>query len=55
MPLDRVATLNQPATAALIRAAIRQAKAALRTTGRGRLLIKSVSTKQRPRRPVAGA
>jgi hypothetical protein len=55
IPLDSVTTLNRPAVAALIGAAIQQAKTPLSTTGLGRLLIKSVSKRQRPRRPVATA
>ena len=55
IPLDSVAVLGRPAVAALIGAAVRQAKTPLGRTGRGRLLIKSVSKKQRPRRPVAAA
>ena len=43
-------TLAEPAVEALIRAAIAQAKTPLPATGRGGLVIKSVSAKQRPRR-----
>jgi hypothetical protein len=46
------ATVAEPAVEALIRAAIAHAKTALPATGRGRTVIKSVSAKQRPRRPV---
>jgi hypothetical protein len=49
--LDSAATLKEPAVEALIRAAIASAKTPLPATGRGRLVIKSVSAKQRPRRP----
>jgi hypothetical protein len=55
IPLDSAAALQRPTVAALIRAAIRHAKTPLRPTGRGRLVIKSVSQRQRPRRPVAAA
>jgi hypothetical protein len=50
--LDGAATLATPAVESLIRAAITQAKTPLPTTGRGRTIIKSVSAKQRPRRPA---
>jgi hypothetical protein len=53
IPLTSVAELNRPAVRGLLRAAMRHAKTPLPTTGRGRLLIKSVSAKQRPRRPVS--
>jgi hypothetical protein len=43
-------TLNDPAVAALLRAAIAQAKTPLPRTGKGQTIIKSVSAKQRPRR-----
>jgi len=55
IPLDSAAVLRRATVAALIRAAIRQARTPLVTAGRGRLVIKSVSKKQRPRRPVAAA
>jgi hypothetical protein len=42
--------LATPAVEALLAAAIAQAKAPLRPTGRGALIIRSVSVKQRPRR-----
>ena len=42
--------LAQPDVEALIAAAIAQAKPPLRETGRGGLIIRSVSAKQRPRR-----
>jgi hypothetical protein len=38
---------------ALIAAAIQQAKTPLRASGRGKLIIRSVSDKQRPRRKSA--
>jgi hypothetical protein len=48
--LTGAATLAEPAVEALLRAAIKQAKTPLPTSGRGRTIIKSVSAKQRPRR-----
>jgi len=55
VPLSGVAVLERPAVAALIRAAVGHAKTPLVRAGRGRLVIKSVSRKQRPRRPVRAA
>ena len=48
--LAGAATLAIPAVEALLRAAIAQAKTPLPAAGRGSLIIKSVSAKQRPRR-----
>ena len=48
--LDSVDILARPEVKALFAAAIAYAKAPLRKTGRGKLIIKSVSAKQRPRR-----
>jgi hypothetical protein len=48
--LQSAATLAEPAVAALLRAAVAQAKTPLPGTGRGYTVIKSVSAKQRPRR-----
>ena len=48
--LDSVDTLSHPDVEALMAAAVAEAKAPLRPTGRGRLIIRSVSAKQRPRR-----
>jgi len=42
--------LRKPEVEALIRAAVAQGKAPLPATGRGALVIRSVSAKQRPRR-----
>jgi hypothetical protein len=42
--------LDRPEVEALVRAAVARAKTPLPPTGRGRLIIKSVSAKQRPRR-----
>jgi hypothetical protein len=47
--LDSAAVLARPEVEALIAAAIAQAKTPLRPTGRGTLIIRSVSRKQRPR------
>jgi hypothetical protein len=48
--LPSAAILRTPEVEALIAAAVAQAKSPLRTTGRGRTIIKSVSARQRPRR-----
>ena len=48
--LESARDLSKPAVEALIRAAAAQGKAPLPKTGRGTLVIRSVSTKQRPRR-----
>ena len=45
--------LEIPAIAAMMEAALEVAKAPFAETGKGRLIIKSVSAKQRPRRPAA--
>jgi len=49
--LDRATTMDAPAVRALIRQALDEAGP--RPAGRGTLVIKSVSKKQRPRRPAA--
>jgi hypothetical protein len=49
--LPSSATLADPAVVALLRAAVAQARTPLPSSGRGRTIIKSVSVKQRPRRP----
>jgi hypothetical protein len=51
--LESAGVLARPEVEALIRAAIAQAKTPLRATGRGTLIIRSVSAKQRPRRRAA--
>ena len=48
--LESAATLAKPQVEALLRAAAAQAKNPLPQAGRGRLIIKSISAKQRPRR-----
>lgn len=50
--LDSAAKLAHPAVEAVIRAAIVKAKTPLPATGKGYTVIKSVSAKQRPRRPA---
>jgi hypothetical protein len=48
--IESAATLAQPAVEALIAAAIAQGKNPLPASGRGKLVIRSISKKQRPRR-----
>lgn len=50
--LEGPATLRRPAVVALLRAAERHAKTPLPPGGRSRTVIKSISLKQRPRRPA---
>jgi hypothetical protein len=45
--------LSKPEVEALIRTAIAQSKAPLPATGRGTLVVRSISAKQRPRRATA--
>jgi hypothetical protein len=49
--LPSAARLAEPAVEALIAAAIAQAKVPLPAAGRGHTMIKSISARQRPRRP----
>jgi hypothetical protein len=49
--LENLAVLDRPAVTALLRAAVRNAETPLPKAGRGYTVIKSVSAKQRPRRP----
>jgi hypothetical protein len=49
--LDSIEALDQPEIAALIAAALASARVTLTPDAVGRLIIKSVSAKQRPRRP----
>ena len=49
--LDDVSVLDRPAIKALIDAAIRNSDVPLRASGRGYTVVKSISAKQRPRRP----
>jgi len=48
--LESAEVLARPEVEALLSAAFAQAKTPLRATGRGKLIIRSVSAKQRPRR-----
>ena len=48
--LEGAATLNTPAISTLLDAAVARAKTPLPAIGDGRLIIKSVSARQRPRR-----
>src|SRR6476660_5258509 len=48
--LESAEVLRRPEVEALIVQAIAQSKSPLRSTGRGKLIIRSVSAKQRPRR-----
>ncbi len=50
--LESVDVLARPEVEALVAAAIARAKTPMRASGRGRLIIRSVSAKQRPRRKV---
>ncbi|PYR91819.1 MAG: hypothetical protein DMF84_15870 [Acidobacteria bacterium] len=49
--LENPATVDKPAVVALLRPATKLGKTPLPKTGRGYTVIKSVSAKQRPRRP----
>ena len=49
--LDDLSVLDQPAVKALLAAAERQATPPLAARGRGHTVVKSISAKQRPRRP----
>lgn len=48
--LESAATLNQPEVAALISAAVAQARTPFRERGKTTLIIRSISAKQKPRR-----
>jgi hypothetical protein len=48
--LESAQTLGRPEVEALIDAAVAQGKTPLPATGKGRLIIRSISAKQRPRR-----
>ena len=45
------ALLRKPAIVSLLNAAVKRGKTPLPTTGRGYIVVKSVSARQRPRRP----
>ena len=47
---EGAATLARPEVEALLHSAIEQSKSPLPSSGRGKTIIKSVSSKQRPRR-----
>ncbi len=49
--LEDASVLDQPAVRALMAQAVKRAKPAIDATARRRLVVKSVSAKQRPRRP----
>jgi hypothetical protein len=51
--IESVATLARPEIEALIAAAIAQGKNPLAKSGKGKLIIRSISAKQRPRRKIA--
>jgi len=51
--LESAGDLERPEVEALVAAAIARAKTPLPATGRGKLIIRSVSAKQRPRRKPA--
>ncbi len=51
--IPSAATLNRPEVEALIGAALAQARTPMPAVGRGRLIIRSISQKQRPRRKPA--
>lgn len=52
--LETAATLDQPAVAALIKAALARAKVPMNPETKHQLVIRSISAKQRPRRAKAG-
>ena len=49
--LESLAVLDRPEVIELLNAAVREGDVPLPATGRGRTVIKSISAKQRPRRP----
>jgi len=51
--LESVSVLARPAVEALVTAAVAQARTPMRASGRGVLVIRSISAKQRPRRKPA--
>ena len=53
--LESAATLDRAEVRALMQAALERAKSPIDSTGVHQLIIKSVSAKQRPRRPAARA
>ena len=53
--LESAATLDQPDVRALMKAALERAKAPMNPAGKHRLIVRSVSAKQRPRRATRKA
>jgi hypothetical protein len=51
--IESVQVLARPEVEALVAAAVAQARAPFRASGRGKLVIRSVSAKQRPRRRLS--
>lgn len=51
LTLDRAALLTKPDVETLLKAAVANGKVPLPVTGKGKTIVKSVSVKQRPRRP----
>ena len=52
--LESAAVLDRPEVKAMFTAAVARAKVPMPATGRGQLIIRSVSAKQRPRRKMPG-
>lgn len=52
IPLDSPAQIDSAAVQLLMKQALAAAKVPLRRTGKGKLIIKSISAVQRPRRPT---
>ena len=52
IPLESARDLDKPAVRALVNVALARAMVPIDTSGRGRLIIRSISAKQRPRRPA---
>jgi hypothetical protein len=50
--LESAKDLDKPAVRSLIKEALRRASVPIDGAGRGRLIVRSVSAKQRPRRPA---
>jgi hypothetical protein len=53
--LESAATLTRPEVEALIAAALSQAKTPMPSSGKGKLIIRSISEKQRPRRKLGSS
>lgn len=51
--VESAKSFDAPAVVALIRAASAHGRVALPRTGKGKLIIKAISAKQRPRRPIS--